>query len=200
MSNDPCLEPAYAEWGTQDLTAAQRKRLQRTSTVGGGTPNKATLTLATEPENSDDEFWKEAASIAGELERAHQNVRGTTAKVKRKRQQQQSGNSTKTAKNRQAEKKAETECSESHNSTQTATKNKQAEAAGTTDNSTKTAKHKQAEAAGAHVVLGSVVLGRKPSHDDSTDSSQCHRRPRVLVATLAQPSREKCGTSCHKGS
>ena len=72
MSNDPCLEPAYADWGTQELTAAQQKR-HRTSTVGEGTPNKATLTLATEPDNSDDEFWEEAASIAGELERAHQN-------------------------------------------------------------------------------------------------------------------------------
>ena len=79
------------------MTAAQRKCVQRNSTVGGGTPNKATLTLATEPDHSDDEFWKEAASIAGELERAHQNVRGTTAKVKRKRQQQQSGNSNKAA-------------------------------------------------------------------------------------------------------
>ena len=161
MSNDPCLEPAYADWGTQDLTAAQRKR-HRTSTVGGGTPNKATLTLATEPDHSDDEFWKEAASIAGELERAHQNVRGTTAKVKRKRQQQQSGNSTKTAKNRQAEKKAETECSESHNSTQTATKNRQAEAAGTTDNSTKTARNRQAEAAG-------TAKTRQPKSAGTTD-------------------------------
>ena len=45
MSNDPCLDAAYAEWGTQNLSAAQRKRLHRTSTVGGGTPNKATLAL-----------------------------------------------------------------------------------------------------------------------------------------------------------
>ena len=71
MSNDPCLDAAYAEWGTQNLTAAQRKRLQRTNTVGGGTPNKATLALATQPGSPDDELWMEAASIADAAERAH---------------------------------------------------------------------------------------------------------------------------------
>ena len=80
MSNDPCLDAAYAEWGTQNLSAAQRKRLHRTSTVGGGTPNKATLALATQPGSPDDELWMEAASIADAAERAH--LQETAAKKK----------------------------------------------------------------------------------------------------------------------
>ena len=94
MSNDPCLDAAYAEWGTQNLSAAQRKRLHRTSTVGGGTPNKATLALATQPGSPDDELWVEAASIADAAERAHQQETAAKKKLNGRNRKRKDGAST----------------------------------------------------------------------------------------------------------
>ena len=83
---DPCLDAAYAEWGTQKLTAAQRKRYHhRTSTIGEGTPSKTLKKPRLQPQpqpggednddyDSDSDFWKEVEKVAGAAKKQHQSV------------------------------------------------------------------------------------------------------------------------------